>query len=143
MRTLKAQQTPAARRATREPGTASPEPHDVDRLLVTLTAGELRELVTDVVESVLVDHDAANDEGPVLLDRKGLALKLGCSLRTLDILRAQGMPERRLIDSPRFLLLEVLEWLGSRRDTESSASPACSSASGSRALRLVRGVRGE
>jgi len=49
--------------------------------------------------------------GPALLKRKGLAVALDCSLRTIDNLQANGLPCLRIGKSRRFILTEVVAWL--------------------------------
>jgi hypothetical protein len=49
-----------------------------------------------------------------VLDRRGLADALGCGVDTVDRLRAEGLPELRVGDSPRFEIEAALEWLRRR-----------------------------
>ena len=59
--------------------------------------------------------EAKAEPKPVLLDRHGLAVALNLSTKSLDKLRDEkGFPELRLLDSPRFELAAVLEWLRTR-----------------------------
>ncbi|MBI3202638.1 MAG: hypothetical protein HYZ29_13955 [Myxococcales bacterium] len=52
---------------------------------------------------------------PALLDRAGLARALSTSPATIDRLRSEpSFPELRLVDSPRFVLEDVLAWVRAR-----------------------------
>lgn len=51
---------------------------------------------------------------PATLTTAELAHELRCCNKTVDRLRAEGMPHIRLGDSPRFELAKVLNWLNSR-----------------------------
>lgn len=48
------------------------------------------------------------------VSRADLARVIGCSTCTVDTLRREGMPEFRLVDSPRFDVEDVLAWLKTR-----------------------------
>lgn len=50
-----------------------------------------------------------------LATREETARHLAISTRSLDTLRAQGLPTVWVIDSPRFDLVEVLGWLRGRK----------------------------
>lgn len=80
--------------------------------LALLTPEQIRALVSEAVATALAEHQPV--ASPRLLDRQALAETLGCSLPTLDKLRAEGMPELRLGDAPRFERQAVLEWLRTR-----------------------------
>ncbi|KAB2637837.1 MAG: terminase small subunit [Verrucomicrobia bacterium] len=58
-----------------------------------------------------INHDETTGQTKPLLKRKGLAITLDCSLRTIDALQAQGMPCVFLGKSRRFLPDEVIAWL--------------------------------
>ena len=83
-----------------------------DPLLVTLTAGQLRSLVAEVVQAAV--DDVARPPLPALLDREQIAAQLGCSLPTIDRLRREGMPTVFLGEAPRFELAMCLDWLRQR-----------------------------
>jgi excisionase family DNA binding protein len=51
---------------------------------------------------------------PELLTRAELAKTLKISERTLDAMRAEGMPELKAGDSPRFEEAAVREWMRGR-----------------------------
>lgn len=55
---------------------------------------------------------------PELFTRKELADKLKCHPRTIDNLRAKGMPHLMVGDSPRFELEPVKRWLEARGAVE-------------------------
>ena len=76
----------------------------------TVTRGELAVLVRAAVADVIVAA-GLDRRAPLLLDREGLALALGCSSSLVDKLRRQGMPTVKLGDSPRFELERCLGWL--------------------------------
>ena len=57
-----------------------------------------------------ITPDPTTGQSP-LLKRKGLAITLGCSLRTIDNLQAKGMPCLLVGKSRRFIAEEVFAWL--------------------------------
>jgi hypothetical protein len=57
-----------------------------------------------------IDHAHATLRDP-LLNRRGLADALSCSLRTIDNLQAAGMPCIFIGRSRRFIADEVIAWL--------------------------------
>lgn len=74
--------------------------------LVLIDPTELRKLLSEVVTEALSEHDGA----PALLDRNGLARKLGCSPGHIDNCRKVGLPYIMIGSSVRFDLKTVLEW---------------------------------
>lgn len=81
--------------------------------LLGALAGQLAEPVAKiVVEQLAVAF--AERPAPRLLDRRGLAQLLDVSLPTVDRLRAEGCPELRVAEAPRFEAERVLEWLRGR-----------------------------
>lgn len=80
--------------------------------LALLTPEQVRAVVSEAVAAALAEHQPV--ASPRLLDRQALAEMFGCSLPTVDKLRAEGMPELRVGDSPRFEREAVLGWLRSR-----------------------------
>lgn len=74
----------------------------------TVSRGELSALVREAVAEALT---ATASPAPLLLDREGLSIALGCSGSLVDKLRRRGMPHLRLGDSPRFELERCLEWI--------------------------------
>lgn len=97
------------------------------RLIVQLTEAEYAAQLDrrlEPIEALLAQLCAAT--ATAVLDRRGLARALSCSVKTLDRLRAQpGFPELPVLDSPRFELAAVLTYLRAR--------------SGSSGLKLVGG----
>ncbi|HEU4581705.1 MAG TPA: hypothetical protein VFS67_25795 [Polyangiaceae bacterium] len=91
--------------------TRARQPGD-DRLAVSLTLGELRELVREVALEAVAE--AAGSPRPALLDRNGLAQALGVGTSTVDRFRREGMPALWAGDSPRFELADCLAWLRGR-----------------------------
>lgn len=88
------------------------EPAADDRLAVTLTLGELRELVrTAALQAVA---EAVNAPQPALLDRSGIARALGVGTSSVDRFRREGMPCVHVGDSPRFEIEPCLAWLRGR-----------------------------
>ncbi len=75
----------------------------------TLTAEQLSELVKDAVASALAE--ASQDTAPLLLDRAGIARRLGIGTSTVDRLRREGMPCVFVGDSPRFMVDDCLAFL--------------------------------
>jgi hypothetical protein len=54
-------------------------------------------------------------DGPRLIDRAEVARRIGISLRSLDTLRAKGLPEIRVLpEAPRFDWFDVIAWLKER-----------------------------
>lgn len=83
-----------------------------DRLAVTLTLGELRELLRDAALEAVAQATSAPP--PALLDRNGLAQALGVATSTVDRFRREGCPTLWAGDSPRFELQDCLAWLRGR-----------------------------
>lgn len=54
---------------------------------------------------------ASRTQQGALLTREQMAKHWGVSLATLDRLRSEGMPELRVMDSPRFDPKSAFEWL--------------------------------
>lgn len=79
---------------------------DEGALVVTLTRSELSSLVRDAVADAL-----GMKSGPVLLDKQGLAHKLGCSASHIDVLRKRGLPTLLVGQAVRFEVEAVFEWL--------------------------------
>lgn len=76
----------------------------------TVTRGELGALVGAAAREAVREALEATT-APALLDREGLAARLGCSSSLIDKLRRRGMPTVRLGDSPRFELEACLGWI--------------------------------
>lgn len=87
-----------------------------ERLAVTLTLGELRDLVRDAALESIVEAATVADGAPkpALLDRAGLARALSLGTSTVARLRREGMPTILVGDSPRFELEPCLAWLRGR-----------------------------
>lgn len=77
--------------------------------VVTMTRSELRQLLSEVVTDALNAHDPPAPSA--LLDRHEIARALGVSARTVARLREAGMPVVWVIESPRFELADVMDWL--------------------------------
>jgi hypothetical protein len=84
-------------------------------------AAELAEQIAELRAEV-ARLAAAAERAPALLDRKGLARALGVSPATIDRMRADGMPELRVCDAPRFELARALEWLRERNEAAPSTA---------------------
>lgn len=82
-----------------------------EALVVQLSVGQLRDLVANVVAEALADHEP--EQQPALLTTAQLAQKIGCSVRTVARLRDAGLPVVYVLESPRFRLDAVLEFLTS------------------------------
>lgn len=77
-----------------------------------LDATALDARLTGIETMLLAILESRHEPKPVLLDRSGLAVALNLSTKSLDKLRGlPGFPELTLLDSPRFELDRVLEWL--------------------------------
>ena len=75
--------------------------------------GEFAErIVAAVAEQIapLLERPAS----PRLLDRRGLAQALDVGVDTVDKLRREGLPTVMVVESPRFELDVVIEWLRGR-----------------------------
>lgn len=73
----------------------------------------IAERIGERVESRLAERDDS-DLRPVVVDRRGLAVALGCSVDTIDRLRREGIPRVRVGDTERYEIDRVLEWLRDR-----------------------------
>jgi len=81
-------------------------PGDDGEPMVTLTRGQMRELIREAV--------GAESRRPLLVDKQGLAMRLNCSATTIDALRKEGLPTVKLLGAVRFEPEAVLAWLGQR-----------------------------
>ena len=63
-------------------------------------------------------HAAPTGQFQPLLKRKGLAIALDCSLRTIDNLQANGLPCVFIGRSRRFIADEVVAWLKRKGATQ-------------------------
>lgn len=95
----------------------------MSRRLIDLTEADLEALIDRRLAAAIAELRPA--EAPALLDRQGLARELSCSVKHIDRLRAEGLPEQQLGDLPRFELPEVMRWLRARN--------------GGQGLRVVKG----
>lgn len=75
------------------------------RAAVTLTVGELEAIVGRAVDAALARGTEA------LVDRDGLARRLGCSASHIDALRKKGLPTVMVGQSVRFDVSDVVRWL--------------------------------
>lgn len=85
-----------------------------DRMAVTLTVGELRQLVTDAALAAVAGRNAA----PLLVDKQDMAHQLGCSPAHIDHLRKRGMPWVPVGQVVRFEPARVLEWLREQKGAD-------------------------
>ena len=111
--TAKSRQPPGGRAPTpkvtfRWPDVPKPVVPDSDQLIVTLTVGQLRQLVREGVLDAIADGPP---QGPALLDKAAFARAIGVSTSTVDKLRKLGCPVVWVIESPRFDLAACMEWL--------------------------------
>lgn len=79
-----------------------------------LTLEQIREIALEAGEVAAQNAVSAMRAASRPLDRRELGAFLGCSLPTVDRLRAEGLPEFRVGDSPRFEREAVLGWLRAR-----------------------------
>jgi len=72
---------------------------DADRMIVQLTAAELRALVSDAVKEALDAHGSEGEpDDPVWFTSKGAANRLRITMRTLNTLVARGLlPAHRVM----------------------------------------------
>ncbi len=91
-----------------------------DQMLVTLTTGQLQDLVRAAVVDALGELEGlAANRPPALLNRAGLARELGCSLASVDRMARQGLPFVRVGSVRRFDLQAVRGWLAHESGTQS------------------------
>jgi hypothetical protein len=83
-----------------------------DPLIVTLTAGQLRALVLDVVQAAV--DEVARPRPTALIDTQDLATELHVSEPTIRKMRDEGMPVIRIGETYRYELAAVLAWLRQR-----------------------------
>jgi len=86
--------------------------------VVVLSPAELIQIIRDEIVPELLAASEASHPSPALLSRHHLARELGVSVSTVDRLRSQGMPSVAVIDSRRFHLNDVLEWIKSREEEQ-------------------------
>ncbi len=89
--------------------------------LAVALAAQLRAELGRIAEE-LAELRSQIGSRPPLLDRDGCAKMLGICLRTLDGLRAEGLPELRVGDSPRFDADAVMHWLRARSSVKLSTA---------------------
>lgn len=95
-------------------------------MIVTLTAGQLSELVRSAALDAVAELSPGSAPPSEIMTRAEAAAFLRCSLATLDRLcREEALPHHRLGDCRRFVRAELLEWLTSgsasrRTDDDSS-----------------------
>jgi hypothetical protein len=84
-------------------------------LSVTLTlSSDTEARLVELLLEATAPREAPLSRAPVLLDRSELAQSLGCSVATVDRLSRDGAPCVWLVESRRFELATVLEWLRAR-----------------------------
>ena len=79
-----------------------------------LTLEQVREVALEAGEAAAQRVASGVLEASRPIDRRELCAFLGCSLPTVDKLRAEGLPEYHVGDSPRFEREAVLNWLRAR-----------------------------
>ena len=87
-------------------------PLATDEAIVFLSESKVREAIRDEISTLL--EQAPAETQPLTVSRSGLAKLLGFSTSTVDAMRKQGMPETRMVDSPRWIVADVLQWLRKR-----------------------------
>lgn len=86
--------------------TAEPD----DQLLVTMTAGALRQLVQECVQEAIAElHQPADT--PLTVSGQELSQRLGVSRSTVHNMRSRGMPALKLGDCYRYEVDAVMQWL--------------------------------
>ena len=81
--------------------------------LVLVRLDELLEAIRDAVTEA-----QGGTKSPRLLDKSGLAERLGCSVSTVDKMRRAGLPCLYAGESPRFLFDSVIAWMNEQRAPE-------------------------
>jgi len=93
---------------------ANAHPSSDDALVVTITKGELRELVQEAQLAALAAYEAGKQPAPDLVDGVEMSRRLTVSRTTLHRLRLAGMPAIALGDTFRYRVAAVLAWLEAR-----------------------------
>jgi hypothetical protein len=89
--------------------------------LTALLDGLVARIIDGVLEGIATTVQPEPQHPPPLLDRQALARALTVSLPTVDRLRREeGMPTIWVLESPRFDLREVLEWLRKQKAEQPS-----------------------
>lgn len=91
-----------------------PEGTADERLAVTLTVGELRQLVTDAAREAVAGRSGAS----LLVDKQDLAQQIGVSASQIDRLRKLGLPSVKVGESVRFEPAKVLDWLREQKGAD-------------------------
>lgn len=91
-----------------------PEPAQPDKPVAMMFRAELAEVVREVLIDLLADGKSSTP--PALLSQTELAEQLGVSPATVRTLRGQGLPTVWVVESPRFVLTECLDWLRARSE---------------------------
>lgn len=114
-------------------------PSKAPELVVQMTTTDLRALVAEAVAEGLAAHEPT--QPPALLTTDQLCSALQVSRSTLYAMRDRGMPVTYVLDSPRFSLSAVLEWLNDsqqlRAVQESGRENSKSADAGAAVLPLV------
>ena len=79
---------------------------------VMVTTEELKSIVKCAVAEELGAHTA------LLVDKQGLAARLGCSAAHIDNLRKRGLPIIKVGEAIRFDPAAVIDWLKAATDNE-------------------------
>lgn len=90
--------------------------------VVVLAPEDLVALIRKEILPELVALAMDRPDPTALVDRRGLARELSCSLATIDRLTARGMPSIKVVDARRYSVTEVLSWLRSRVEVRSCES---------------------
>lgn len=83
----------------------------IERAIREQVAATLREELPTALSEALAAMPSA---GPGLVTREACARALSISVRSLDTLRAQGLPTVWVLESPRFDVAAVITWLRGR-----------------------------
>jgi hypothetical protein len=95
---------------------------NVSAEIVVITTGELGEIVRGAIAAAVAE--LRDDVVPVLVDRAGIAQRLGLGTTTVDRLRREGMPCVLIGDSPRFEPGACIEWLRQRHSHPAAGAAA-------------------
>ena len=82
-----------------------------DNMLVTLTVGQLREIVCDAVIDGIAQFKAGERPEQATLSGVDLARAVGLSRNAVTRLRKAGMPAIKLGDIHRYELKACMDWL--------------------------------
>jgi len=92
--------------------------------IVLVTAGELREIVREVVSHLLLDAPVSSLSPRRLATKSELAMELSCSSATVDRMVSMGMPAVRVGKTRRFDVGVCRAWCADRESVHVTPEPS-------------------